>query len=82
MSLHTRSKKYGKLYGGELVAVPWVLMRRMKQHFHTLEGLEVDLLLASNVYVWIAPSRPGQDAFIYAWHVYLCMTCACMRKCE
>lgn len=37
MSLHTRSRKYGKLRGGELVSVPWVLVRRMKQHFHTLE---------------------------------------------
>ncbi len=65
MSLHTRSKKYGKLYGGELVAVPWVLMRRMKQHFHTLEGIEVDLLLASNGYVWIAPARPGVCVCVY-----------------
>ena len=32
-----RSRKYGQLRGGELVRVPWVLVKRMKQHFHELQ---------------------------------------------
>lgn len=37
--LHTRSLKYGKLTGGQLVAVPANLVKRQKQHFRTLESL-------------------------------------------
>lgn len=37
--LHTRSLKYGKLAGGQLVEVPANLIKRQRQHFVTLEGI-------------------------------------------
>ena len=36
LHLHTKSKKYGKLTEGQLVMVPPTLVKRQKQHFHTL----------------------------------------------
>lgn len=58
MSIHTRSRKYGKLTFGVLVQVPAVLMRRMKEHFHRIDEIGVDMLLASNGYVWLSPTPP------------------------
>jgi exosome complex component RRP4 len=52
VSLHTRSLKYGKLENGQLVQVPCALIKRAKQHFHSLE-FGVDLILGLNGYVWI-----------------------------
>jgi len=53
VSLHTRSLKYGKLSGGHLEVVPSALVRRQKQHFHTLEDLGVDVLFGCNGLVWL-----------------------------
>eukprot|EP00877_Chromochloris_zofingiensis_P000115 jgi/Chrzof1/10103/Cz04g27050.t1 len=53
--LHTRSLKYGKLTGGQLVAVPANLVKRQKQHFRTLESLGVDVILGLNGLIWVAP---------------------------
>lgn len=61
VSLHTRSAKYGKLEQGVLVAVPASLVRRCKQHFHTLEDLGVDMIIGVNGYVWLAPT-PSEAA--------------------
>eukprot|EP00955_Chlamydomonas_euryale_P079051 363239-Chlamydomonas_euryale.AAC.20 len=36
--LHTRSNKYGKLEGGQLLAVPANLVKRQKQHFVSEQG--------------------------------------------
>mmetsp|Transcript_9142 Transcript_9142/g.15637 ORF Transcript_9142/g.15637 Transcript_9142/m.15637 type:complete len:214 (+) Transcript_9142:244-885(+) len=57
MALHTRSHKYGKLEGGVLVKVPPLLIKRSKQHFHSLP-CGVDVILANNGYCWVAPARP------------------------
>ncbi|EKM82008.1 hypothetical protein AGABI1DRAFT_112186, partial [Agaricus bisporus var. burnettii JB137-S8] len=53
MSLHTRSLRYGKLRNGQLVAVPPILVRRLKSHFISLP-CGVDLILALNGYIWIS----------------------------
>jgi len=57
VSLHTRSLKYGKLEGGMFLCVPAALIKRTKQHFHTLpDRIGVDLILGCNGYIWIAPT--------------------------
>eukprot|EP00961_Rhodomonas_salina_P281035 3796853-Rhodomonas_salina.1 len=33
-------------------------MRRMKEHFHRIDEIGVDMLLASNGYVWLSPTPP------------------------
>jgi len=53
VTLHTRSTKYGKLVGGQLVTVPPYLVKRMKQHFHTLPEVGVQVILGCNGYVWV-----------------------------
>lgn len=60
-ALHTRSTKYGKLHRGQLVRVPAVLIKRQKQHFVTLKGEGVDIILGCNGLVWVAPHVPPQD---------------------
>ena len=60
LHLHTKSKKYGKLTEGQLLSVPPTLIKRQKQHFHTLhcgEGRAVRVILGTNGQVWIAPHR-------------------------
>ena len=60
MAIHTRSARYGKLEGGQFVAVPPALVRRGKSAFATLPcGVEV--ILAANGYLWIqaAPVPEG-----------------------
>lgn len=52
-ALHTRSLKYGKLTGGQLVVVPPLLIKRFKHHFHHIEELDIDLILGCNGYVWV-----------------------------
>jgi hypothetical protein len=39
VALHTRSSKYGKLVGGQLLTVPANLVKRQKQHFVDLEAI-------------------------------------------
>lgn len=73
MSLHTRSLRYGKLRNGQLVAVPSVLIRRLKSHFLSLP-CGVDLILGLNGYIWVSKhmqqtEQEGEDAF-YAEAVY------------
>ncbi|XP_024372197.1 exosome complex component RRP4 homolog isoform X1 [Physcomitrium patens] len=61
LHLHTRSLKYGKLGNGQLVKVAPYLIKRLKQHFHQLKDLGVDLILGCNGFIWIAgTSAPGQ----------------------
>ena len=60
LHLHTKSKKYGKLTEGQLLSVPPTLIKRQKQHFHTLhcgEGRAVRVILGTNGQVWITPHR-------------------------
>jgi len=60
MSVHTRSRKYGKLEGGTIVEVPSYLVRKMKQHFHPLGDLDLHLILSSNGYLWLSPRPPPE----------------------
>lgn len=60
MSVHTRSRKYGKLEGGAIVEVPSYLVRKMKQHFHALGDIGLHLILASNGYLWLSPRAPPE----------------------
>eukprot|EP00753_Platysulcus_tardus_P014295 PLAT4313.1.p1 GENE.PLAT4313.1~~PLAT4313.1.p1 ORF type:complete len:338 (+),score=159.87 PLAT4313.1:124-1137(+) len=53
VSLHTRNFKYGKLQNGQFVQVPAGLIRRLKQHMHTLP-CGVDIILGANGAVWIS----------------------------
>ncbi|KAF7325949.1 hypothetical protein MKEN_00445800 [Mycena kentingensis (nom. inval.)] len=67
MSLHTRSLKYGKLRNGQLVAIPPILVRRLKSHFITLP-CGVDLILGLNGYIWISKhvkesEQEGEEGF-------------------
>mmetsp|Transcript_31083 Transcript_31083/g.69022 ORF Transcript_31083/g.69022 Transcript_31083/m.69022 type:complete len:304 (+) Transcript_31083:149-1060(+) len=55
IALHTRSFKYGKLAGGQLIIVPANLVKRQKQHFYTMEAIGVDLILGCNGLLWVAP---------------------------
>eukprot|EP00897_Mesotaenium_endlicherianum_P007340 jgi/Mesen1/6634/ME000034S06091 len=55
LALHTRSVKYGKLEGGQLVQVPPYLIKRLKQHFVALQACCVHLILGCNGYVWVSP---------------------------
>ncbi|CAM9546939.1 unnamed protein product, partial [Ectocarpus sp. 8 AP-2014] len=54
IALHTRSLKYGKLENGQLVSVPPVLIRRLKQHVVSLPDTGVDVILGTNGNVWIS----------------------------
>jgi exosome complex component RRP4 len=56
ISIHTRSLKYGKLEGGQFLAVRPVLMKRQKSSFHTLP-CGVDVILGINGYIWLSPPK-------------------------
>lgn len=60
LNLHTRSLKYGKLHKGQLVRVAPYLIKRLKQHFHQLKQLEVDLILGCNGFVWISATAASE----------------------
>jgi exosome complex component RRP4 len=60
ISLHTRSLRYGKLCNGVLVTVPHALVKRMKQHFLTLPGIQVDVLVGCNGFIWIQRTIPTE----------------------
>ena len=60
-TLHTRSVRYGKLGYGMLLQVSAGLIKRQKQHFHTLEDLKIDLVLGVNGYIWIAPMETAEE---------------------
>lgn len=53
--LNTRSTKYGKLCFGQMVTVPASLIRRQRNHFHTLEEIGVEMIIGVNGYIWLAP---------------------------
>eukprot|EP01147_Barroeca_monosierra_P006411 gene6411-9312_t len=55
LSLHTRSLRYGRLGAGIFMRVPPVLVRRSKNHFHTLPS-GVAVVLGNNGYIWIGAS--------------------------
>jgi len=57
LNLHTRSVKYGKLVSGLFLTVPHALVKRSKNHFHTLP-MGVDIILGTNGYIWITESKP------------------------
>eukprot|EP00911_Craspedida_sp_UC1_P002146 UC1_evm1s1651 len=54
LALHTRSLKYGKLGAGSFLAVQASLVKRSKNHFHTLP-CGVGLVLGNNGYIWVGP---------------------------
>mmetsp|Transcript_30153 Transcript_30153/g.55104 ORF Transcript_30153/g.55104 Transcript_30153/m.55104 type:complete len:321 (-) Transcript_30153:15-977(-) len=58
IALHTRSEKYCKLKHGHLLRVPANLIRRQKQHFHTVEGMNVQVIIGCNGLIWISPFNP------------------------
>jgi exosome complex component RRP4 len=57
--LQTNNKKYGKLGAGQMVSVPITLLKRQKQHFHSIrcEGSDIMVILATNGNLWLAPER-------------------------
>lgn len=57
-ALHTRSLKYGKLHNGHMVRVPSALVRRMAQHYVSLD-CGVDVLLGMNGCVWVTRTMAG-----------------------
>lgn len=61
-ALHTRSLRYGKLKNGVLVTASPNLIQRLKSHFVHLKdeelGLDVDLIIGLNGYIWIAKHFP------------------------
>eukprot|EP00038_Savillea_parva_P030014 m.74925 g.74925 ORF g.74925 m.74925 type:complete len:300 (+) comp8951_c0_seq2:54-953(+) len=64
-SLHTRSLKYGKLTVGSFLTVVPALVKRCKNHFHTLP-CGVSVVLGNNGYIWIgldtsSPDHPPQQ---------------------
>lgn len=61
VALHTRSAKYGKLSHGQLVVVAPMLVKRQKQHFHTLDAMAVQLIVGCNGLVWVAPLARAQQ---------------------
>jgi len=61
-NIHTRSLKYGKLANGMLAVVHPALIKRLRQHFVTLE-VGVDLILGCNGYVWLTTAGTAQKAY-------------------
>uniref|UniRef100_A0A1I7YN80 Ribosomal RNA-processing protein 4 n=1 Tax=Steinernema glaseri TaxID=37863 RepID=A0A1I7YN80_9BILA len=58
LSLHTRNLRYGKLPQGVLVQAPAYLVKRRKQHFHTLPcGVSVIIGCNGNIFVSQLPSE-------------------------
>ncbi|KAK9844602.1 hypothetical protein WJX74_004455 [Apatococcus lobatus] len=62
INLQTRSSKYGRLVGGQLVEVPATLIKRQKFHFHHLEDLGVDMIVGCNGGVWVGPHDAHKSA--------------------
>ncbi|KAK0407550.1 hypothetical protein QR680_019258 [Steinernema hermaphroditum] len=58
LSLHTRNLRYGKLPQGILVQAPAYLVKRRKQHFHTLTcGVAIIIGCNGNIFVSQLPSE-------------------------
>ncbi|CAL5219144.1 g921 [Coccomyxa viridis] len=62
IALHTRSAKYGKLTGGDLLYVPAALVKRQKHHFTNLTTMGITMILGCNGMVWLAPTHEGSSA--------------------
>jgi len=60
ISLHTRNEKYGKLVNGQCLQVPALLVKRCKQHFHSLP-CGVDVILGNNGFIWMQASSEKKD---------------------
>ena len=60
--LHTRSLKYGKLANGQLVVVQPSLVKRIRQHFVSLD-VGVDLIIGCNGYIWVSTTGTQQKAY-------------------
>ena len=60
MSLHTRSKKYGKLRNGFGIKVEGGLVRRARIHFHILP-CGVGCILGVNGWIWVYWPEPEKD---------------------
>jgi len=58
ISLHSRSMKYGKLENGQFLKVPSSLVKRLPQHYLSLPGIGIDVILGKNGYVWITRTLP------------------------
>ncbi|CAN8070530.1 unnamed protein product [Agarophyton chilense] len=58
VALHTRSLRYGKLSGGQLVTVQSELVKRAKKHFHELP-CGVHTILGNNGYVFLSSMQNG-----------------------
>lgn len=50
-----------QLGNGQLVRVAPYLIKRLKQHFHQLEDLGVDVILGCNGFIWIAATSGSKD---------------------
>ena len=60
ISLHTRNEKYGKLVNGQFIQVPALIIKRCKQHFHSLP-CGVDIILGNNGFVWIQATTERKE---------------------
>ncbi|RKP19096.1 hypothetical protein ROZALSC1DRAFT_29272 [Rozella allomycis CSF55] len=60
-AIHTRNFKYGKLRNGCLIIAPPALIKRSKNHFHTL-ACGVDIILGRNGYIWISKHKEAPNA--------------------
>lgn len=60
LSLHTRSAKFGKVREGVLVDVPVGLVKRCKNHIHTLP-CGITVVLGVNGYVFVSPVPTEQS---------------------
>jgi exosome complex component RRP4 len=61
VSLHTRSFKYGKLENGVLVQVSPSLIKRRKQHFISLQEINVDIIIGVNGFIWLSGTPTEQE---------------------
>ncbi|KAL9935030.1 hypothetical protein V8E36_006106 [Tilletia maclaganii] len=59
VSLHTRSLRYGKLRNGSLARVQSTLVQRLKSHFVSVEGTNIELTLGLNGLIWVAQRSAG-----------------------
>ena len=57
VALHTRSSKYGKLEGGQIVTVPAYLVKKQKQNFMQIDATGVTVILGCNGFIWIGGSE-------------------------
>ena len=63
INLHTRSERYGKRRAGILVVTTSTLIKRCKQHFQALEGVEgLEVALGCNGWVWIGKKLDDNKA--------------------